>query len=74
MIISKREYLIRELEQLGDKSDFWYEDFWITRSFSGGYTVACIKLRSVEHFSNAQRAVDFLSRYDKNLQQLPRLI
>lgn len=67
MIICKRDYLINELELLGDKSNFYYNDFLITRSPTGGYTVVCIKLHQVEHFSNAQRVVDFLSKYDKRL-------
>lgn len=66
----KTKQLLDKLETLGERSDFWHKNFWITRSFSGGYTVACIKLCSVEYFSNAQRVVDFLSRYDKKLQQL----
>ena len=72
-MISKREYLVKEFEQLGDRSSFYYEDFWIIRSPLGGYTVIGIKLRCVEHFSTALRVVDFLSRYDRNSQYV-RLI
>ena len=71
MIICKRDYLIRDLELLSDKGNYYYEgDFWITRSPIGGYTVVCIELHQVEHFSSAERVVDFLSKYDKKLRRL----
>lgn len=71
MIICKRDYLISDLESLGNKGTYYYEDdFWITRSPIGGYTVVCIKLHQVEHFSNAQRVVDFLSKYDKSIGKM----
>ena len=63
----KQKQLLGELEMLGERSDFWYEDFWITRSPIGGYTVASVKRTLTEHFSNAQRVIDFLSKYDKSL-------
>ena len=66
----KAKQLLGELEILGERSDFWYEDFWITRSPIGGYTVVSVKRTLTEHFSNAQRVVDFLSKYDKSLKTL----
>ena len=63
----KAKQLLGELEMLGERSDFWYEDFWITRNPIGGYTVVSVKSTLTEHFSNAQRVVDFLSKYDKSL-------
>ena len=63
----KAKQLLGELEMLGERSDFWREDFWITRSPIGGYTVVSVKRTITEHFSNAQRVVDFLSKYDKSL-------
>ena len=63
----KAKQLLGELEMLGERGDFWYEDFWITRSSIGGYTVVSVKRTITEHFSNAQRVVDFLSKYDKSL-------
>ena len=67
----KAKQLLGELEMLGEQSDFWYEDFWITRSPIGGFTVVkhgrFSSSISCEHFSNAQRVVDFLSKYDKGL-------
>ena len=59
---------------LGERSDFWYEDLWITRSPIGGFIV--VKRRCLsssiycEHFSSAQRVVDFLSKYDKSLYKI----
>lgn len=71
MIICKRDYLIRDLESLGDKGIYYYEDdFQITRSPIGSYTVVCIKLHQVEHFPNAKSIVDFLSKYDKSLDRI----
>ena len=61
----KQKQLLGELEMLGERSDFWYEDFWITRSPIGGYTVVSVRRIIAEHVSNAQRVVDFLSKYDK---------
>ena len=63
----KAKQLLGELEMLGERGDFWYEDFWITRNPIGGYTVVSVKSTLTEHFSNAQRVVDFLSKYDKSL-------
>lgn len=63
----KAKQLLDELETLGERSDFWYEDFWITRSPIGGYVVVSVKRTITEHFSNAQRVVDFLSKYDRSL-------
>ena len=63
----KAKKLLSELKMLGERGDFWYEDFWITRSPIGGYTVVSVKSTLTEHFSNAQRVVDFLSKYDKSL-------
>ena len=65
----KAKQLLGELEMLGEWSDFWYEGFWITRSPIGGYTVVSVKRTLTEHFSNAQRVVDFLSKYDKSLDE-----
>lgn len=71
MIICKRDYLIRDLELLGDKGTYYYEDdFQIMRSPVGGYTVVCIRLHQVAHFSDAQKVVDFLSKYDKSLGKM----
>ncbi len=70
----KRKRLLDELETLGERSNLWYEDFWITRSPIGGFTVVkrgrLSSSISCEHFSNAQRVVDFLSKYDKSLKTL----
>ena len=67
----KVKQLLDELETLGKRNDLWYEDFWITRSPIGGFTVVkrgrLSSSISCEHFSNAQRVVDFLSKYDKSL-------
>lgn len=63
----KRRQLLNKLETLGERSDFWHEGFWITRHPIGGYTVVSIKRNCTEYFSNAQRVVDFLSKYDKSL-------
>ena len=63
----KQKQLLGELEMLGERGDFWYEDFWVTRSPIGGYTVVSPERNCTEHFSNAQRVVDFLSKYDKSL-------
>ena len=63
----KQKQLLGELEMLGEQSNLWYEDFWITRSPIGGYTVVSVKRTLTEYFSNAQRVVDFLSKYDKSL-------
>lgn len=66
----KAKQLLGELEMLGERSDFWYEDFWITRSPIGEYTVVSVKSTLTEHFSNAQRVIDFLSKYDKSLGKM----
>ena len=63
----KAKQFLGELKMLGERSDLWHEDFWITRSPIGGYTVVSVKRNCTEHFSNAQRVVDFLSKYDKSL-------
>lgn len=47
----KAKQLLGELEMLGERSNFWYEDFWITRSPIGGYTVVSVKRTITEHFS-----------------------
>lgn len=60
----KAKQILGELEMLGERSDLWYKDFWITRSPIGGYTVVSVKRTITEHFSNAQRVVDFLSKND----------
>ena len=65
----KQKQLLGELEMLGERGDFWYEDFWVTRSPIGGYTVVSVKRTLTEHFSNAQRVVDLLSKYDKRLDE-----
>ena len=71
MMNEKAKQILGKLEMLGERGDFWYEDFWITRSPIGGFTVVKrVRLSSsisCEHFSNAQRVVDFLSKYDKSL-------
>ena len=46
----KVKQLLGELEMLGERSDFWHEDFWITRSPIGGYTVVSVKRTLTEHF------------------------
>lgn len=63
----KAKQLLDELETLGELSDLWHKDFWIMRSPIGGYTVVSSERNRAEHFSNAQRVVDFLSKYDKSL-------
>lgn len=67
MMNEKAKQLLDKLETLGERSDLWHEDFWITRSPIGGYVVVSSKRNRTEYFSNAQRVVDFLSRYDKSL-------
>ena len=67
MMNEKAKQILGELEMLGEQSDLWYKDFWITRSPIGGYTVVSSERNRAEHFSNAQRVVDFLSKYDKSL-------
>ena len=67
MMNEKAKQLLDKLETLGERSDFWHEDFWITRSPIGGYVVVSSKRNRTEYFSNSQRVVDFLSRYDKSL-------
>ena len=66
----RAKQLLGELEMLGERSNFWYEDFWITRSPIGGFTVVSSERNRTEHFSNAQRVVDFLSKYDKSLGKM----
>ena len=63
----KAKQLLDELEAFGERGDLWHKDFWITRSLIGGYTVVSSERNRAEHFSNAQRVVDFLSKYDKSL-------
>lgn len=63
----KQKQLLGELEMLGEQSNLYHKDFWITRSPLGGYTVVSSERNRTEHFSNAQRVVDFLSKYDKSL-------
>lgn len=63
----KAKQILDELETLGELSDLWHKDFWITRSPLDGYTVVSSERNRTEHFSNAQRVVDFLSKYDKSL-------
>lgn len=67
----KAKQLLDKLETLGERSDLWHGSFWITRSPIGGFTVVkrgrLSSSISCEHFSNAQRVVDFLSKYDKSL-------
>ena len=63
----KQKQLLGELEMLGEQSNLYHKDFWITRSPIGGYTVISVKRTLTEHFSNAQRVIDFLSKYDKSL-------
>ena len=46
----KQKQLLGELEMLGERGDFWYEDFWVTRSPIGGYTVVSVKRTLTEHF------------------------
>lgn len=69
MMNEKAKQLLDKLEMLGERGDLWHEDFWITRHPMGGYTVVSIKRNCTEYFSNAQRVVDFLSRYDKSLDK-----
>lgn len=64
----KAKQLLDELETIGELSNLWHKDFWITRSPIGGYTVVSVKRTLTEHFSNAKRVVDFLSKYDKSLR------
>lgn len=63
----KAQQLLNGLGTLGERGDLWHKDFWITRSPIGGYTVVSSERNRTEHFSNAERVVDFLSKYDKNL-------
>ena len=70
MMNEKAKQLLDKLETLGERSDFWYEDFWITRNPIGGYTVVSSERTLTEHFSNAERVVDFLSKYDKSLGKM----
>lgn len=63
----KQKQLLGELEMLGEQSNLYHKDFWITRSPLGGYTMVSSERNRTEHFSNAQRVVDFLSKYDKSL-------
>ena len=65
----KAKQLLDKLEHL-EKGDFFHESFWITRNPIGGYTVVSIQHNCTEHFSNAQRVVDFLSKYDKSLGKM----
>lgn len=71
MMNEKAKQILGELEMLGELSDLWHKNFWITRSPIGGFTVVkhgrLSSSISCEHFSNAQRVVDFLSKYDKSL-------
>lgn len=67
MMNEKAKQLLDELETLGERSNLCHKDFGITRSPIGGYTVVSVKRTITEHFSNAQRVVDFLSKYDKSL-------
>ena len=66
----KQKQLLGELEMLGEQSNLYHKDFWITRSPIGGYTVVSSERNRTEHFSNAQRVVDFLSKYDKSLGKM----
>lgn len=70
MMNEKAKQLLNELETLGERSDLWHEDFWITRHPIGGYAVVSIKRNLTEYFSNSQRVVDFLSKYDKSLGKM----
>lgn len=63
----KAKQLLDKLETIGERSDLWHKDFWITRNPIGGYAVVSVKRTITEYFSNAQRVVDFLSKYDKSL-------
>lgn len=63
----KAKQLLDGLETIGERSNLWHKDFWITRSPIGGYTVVSPERNRAEHFSNAQRVVDFLSKYDRSL-------
>lgn len=67
MMNEKAKQLLDELEMLGEQSNLCHKDFGITRSPIGGYTVVSVKRDHAEHFSNAQRVVDFLSKYDRSL-------
>ena len=66
----KQKQLLGELEMLGEQSNLYHKDFWITRSPIGGYTVVSSERTLTEHFSNAERVVDFLSKYDKSLGKM----
>lgn len=67
MMNEKAKQLLDKLETLGERSDLWHEDFWITRHPIGRYMVVSVRRNCTEYFSNAQRVVDFLSKYDKSL-------
>lgn len=54
---------INKLENLQDTNGIFYKDFWITKSPIGGFTVVSILHHCTEHFSNAQRVIDFLKQY-----------
>ena len=63
----KAKQLLDELETIGELSNLCHKDFGITGSPLGGYTVVSSERNRTEHFSNAQRVIDFLSKYDKSL-------
>ena len=54
---------ITNLENLQGTNGIYYKSFWITKSPIGGFTVVSILHNCTEHFSNAQRVIDFLKKY-----------
>ena len=61
-----KQELLEKLEDLQNKKrkEVFYKNFWITKSPIGGFTVVkhayFSSSMSCEHFSNAQRVIDFL--------------
>lgn len=60
-----KQELLEKLEDLQNKKrkEVFYKNFWITKSPIGGFTVVSVLYHCTEHFSNAQRLVDFLKKY-----------
>lgn len=63
-----KQELLEKLEDLQNEKEkeISYKNFWITKSPLGGFTVVSIYYRYAEHFSNAQRVIDFLINKHKN--------
>lgn len=59
----KDQEAIEELKNLQDTNGIFYKGFWITKSPIGGFTVVSILYHCTEHFSTAQRVINFLKIY-----------